>query len=231
MSNFCKALILLFIPIFGYSQNFFIVAKSANRAIIKRTITVPKTNYNALENISYLYNSPIIHSRNSYSLTLNTQIRKSHFIRPSDIVGPYNYDRLVAKLSRQIYNNKEWQRINKTTSYNGAHHLIMKSTINLIYQDLKELGIEVNLQEIQKNAPSIFHYHHGDPKYNYIFHNADEQYEVYKRSGMKILVLSQLTRIDLVNQLEGLEHFSDDYIRKVLAEAELWCNHYHMRWK
>ena len=234
MLKLSKPILLAFLISFQtdcYCQNIIAVSRAIRPTTITRTLILPESYYRPLYNLHNLYqNSSLTSYNGNLQLVINKQIYQKIYLHPRDIYGPYNYDRVVAKISREIYRDKIWKNLNKTTSYNGVHHLIMKSTIELIYNDLKKSGIEVSLSEMQNNAPSIFHPHHGNPKYNYIFHDYEHQYELYKKHGMKILVLHQLTEIDLVNQLEGLEHFSEEYINGVLKEAELWCKYYNMNW-
>ena len=115
--------------------------------------------------------------------------------------------------------------------YNGAHHLISKSTIKLIYLDLKAQGKEVSLNEMENNAPSIYHPLHGDQDYRNVFHNTEAQYYDYKRFGMKVTVASLLERIDELNVALGLGPYPLEYLDGVLKEAELWCKYWNIKWE
>ena len=155
---------------------------------------------------------------------------------PARVYGPYKYLKSFSKASNNplLVNEKyidNWKHINTTGYYNGAHHLINKSTIKLIYLDLKAEGKDVRLEEMQANAPAIFHPLHGDKDYLEVFHDSEQQYYDYKRFGMKVTVISSLERIDQVSMKLGLSPMPKDYLEGVLKEAELWCKYWEINWE
>lgn len=155
---------------------------------------------------------------------------------PARVYGPYKYLKAYSKASNNplLVNEKyidNWKHINTTGYYNGAHHLINKSTIKLIYLDLKAQGKDVRLEEMQANAPAIFHPLHGDKDYLEVFHDSEQQYYDYKRFGMKVTVISLLERIDQVSMKLGLSPMPIEYLESVLKEAELWCKYWEINWE
>jgi hypothetical protein len=150
--------------------------------------------------------------------------------------GPYKQLKAISRASQNplLVNDKyfdNWKHINTLGYYQGAHHLINKSTIKLIYKDLKAEGKDVKLNEMETNAPAIFHPLHGDQDFKNVFHNSEQQYYDYKRFGMKVLVISLLERIDEVGMKHGFTPFQQAYLEGVLKEAELWCKYYGMKWE
>ena len=226
---FCILFLLLTTNI--YSQNVIQLIRNLNTPVICRTI---RTNIQlndialrAIENqkLNYTFQT------NCYvELQLKKLITIKYLKNPMTIYGPYNYMRKISSIANFDYNLEQWRNINNTTGYNGVHHLIMKSTIKMIYQDLKKTNPRVSLIELENNCPSIFHPMHGNPRFKHIFHNPEQQYEQYKKFGMKITILSRLNEIDLVNQLIGQPHLSKEYIEGILKEAELWSKHNGLKW-
>lgn len=169
-------------------------------------------------------------------IQLERKLLENSIKSPNTVYGPYNYMRSFSAAARntELINKKfygTWKHINKTTGYNGAHHLISKATIKKIYKELKAEGKEVSLQEMENNAPAIFHPLHGDPKYKDIFHNIDEQYEDYKKFGMKVAIISVLAKIDSINIQTYMKRYPEWYLKGILKEAELWCKYYGIKWE
>lgn len=163
---------------------------------------------------------------------LLTQTLKS----PRTIYGPYNYVRTFSKISKDedLTSKKylqDWKHINDVTGYNGAHHIVNKYTLKLIWEKQKQSGIKTNLDDMQKNAPAIFHPYHGDPRFKDIFHNPEQQLHDYEVFGMKIVIISLLAQIDAVGIEMGLSKMPEDYLMGILKEAELWSKTYNLVWQ
>lgn len=167
---------------------------------------------------------------------IQRQLAERTLKSPGTIYGPYNYVRVFSKLSKEENltskrHIEDWKKISQTTSYNGAHHIINKYTIKLIYEDMKKQGHKVNLVDMQNNAPAIFHPYHGDPRFKHIFHNPEQQLHDYQLYGMKITIGSLLAKIDAVGQENGMPPMPIEYLIGILKEAELWCRTYGLVWQ
>lgn len=169
------------------------------------------------------------------NIELERVITANSLKNPAKVYGPYKYLKAYSKASKNplLVNEKyldNWKHINTTGYYNGAHHLINKSTIKLIYLDLKAEGKDVRLEEMQANAPAIFHPLHGDKDYLEVFHNSEQQYHDYKLFGMKVVVIGAIEKIDRTSIDLGFEPYSIEYLEGVLKEAELWCKYWGCCW-
>lgn len=242
MKKIC-ILLLCIIPSTVYSQNAVTLLRSLrtlNPTTLCRSINVPEAYAMEALNVGLYqgYNTRI--STNDIGCRIQVNIERQFLLNsiksPETVYGPYNYMRAFAKVTQddKLVNKKfldKWRKIHQTTGYNGAHHLISKSTIEMIYNDLKKQGKKVSLSDMQNNAPSIFHPLHGVPLYNNVFHNAEQQYYDYNRFGMKVTIISLLERIDEVNLKVGLKPMPEKYLQGVLIEAELWCKYYGLVWE
>lgn len=164
--------------------------------------------------------------------TLAAQTLKS----PRTIYGPYNYVRTFSKISKDetLTSQKhlrDWKRINDVNSYNGAHHLVNKYTLKIIWEQQRYNGIKTNLNDMQKNAPAIFHPLHGNKNYQHVFHNPIAQLHDYEMYGMKVVIIDLLQQIDEAAVSEGLPRMPEQYMLGVLKEAELWCKNYNLVWE
>lgn len=213
--------------------------RRGNSAIITRRINVPYVVGAPALRVAQLNktdNCLVAMQGFRLNIELERTIASNSLKRPERVYGPYKLLKAYSRASNNevLINRKyidNWKRINTTGYYNGAHHLVNKYTIKRIYLDLKEQGEDVRLEEMQANAPAIFHPLHGNPAYKDVFHNTEEQYYDYKRFGMKVTVAGLLERIDEVNVSLGFEPYSAEYLDGVLKEAELWCKYWNIRWE
>lgn len=225
----------------AYSQNLIELWRPLQRAksaIVHRQIRVPREfEYSAMQ-VAKLdkrndFSSSII--GNELYLNIEREIFANSLKDPVKIYGPYTYTKAFSRASSNpiLVNEKyidNWKHINTTGYYNGAHHLINKSTIKLIYSDLKAQGKPVRLNEMQANAPAIFHPLHGNTDYSRIFHNSERQYYEYKRFGMKVVIISAIEDIDRASIELGFQPYPQEYLEGILIESQLWCEYWGIEW-
>ena len=153
---------------------------------------------------------------------------------PERLYGGYNYLKLLSRLSRNKLIDKNflhiWKNINKTQTYNGVHHIVNKSTLQEIYLRANLKG-RVRLDEMQNNAPAVFHSLHGNPAYKDIFHNRDKQVETYFKYGMKAVIDDFFNEVSIASRKEGVRFFSKEVIENTYKEAHLWCNTFNCKWE
>lgn len=245
-----KKFLLILITLIGgelvYSQNIISIGRSLRHfrtpTKVTRQIRVPIANtHNALEvaRLQSLQRQTHYTFTNTSTLsviTLERQLAKHTLQHPVTITGPYNYVRVFSGLSKEaeLVDPKfaeEWKYIQKAQDYNGAHHIINKYTLKLIWEEQRANGIKTNLSDMQKNAPAIFHPLHGNPVYKEIFHNPEQQLKDYQMYGMKITILSILEKIDEIHQANDWPRLPETYIQTVLKEAEMWSRTYHLIWE
>lgn len=244
-----KFLLILIILIGGelvYSQNIISIGRSLRHfrtpTKITRQIRVPIANtHNAIEvaklqSLQRQTHYTLTNTSTLSVITLERQLAKHTLQHPISIVGPYNYVRVFSGLSKEteLLDPKfaeEWKYIQKAQDYNGAHHIINKYTLKLIWEEQRAKGIKTNLSDMQKNAPAIFHPLHGNPAYKEIFHDPEQQLKDYHTYGMKITILSILERIDEIHQANDWPQLPKVYIQTVLKEAEMWSRTYHLIWE
>lgn len=242
MNRWLLLLILMTLALVGYSQNAVELLRPMHRAsgaIICRKITVPARLGAPAIRVAQLNpkdNCYVSIRGFSVNVDLERIIASNSLKNPARVYGPYKYLKAYSRASNNpiLVNDKyidNWKHINTTGYYNGAHHLINKYTIKRIYLDLKAEGKDVHLNEMQANAPAIFHPLHGDKDFIKVFHDSDQQYYDYKRYGMKVTVISLLERIDEVNISLGFEPYSQEYLDGVLKETELWCKYWEINWE
>lgn len=232
----------LLLPSACFSQNAVTLLRPRNlstSAIIVRKINVPMILGAQAVRVARL------DKNNFYEISIdkfrvNVEIQREITFKslrnPIGVYGPYKYLKTVSKASQNplLVNDKyidNWKHIHTLGYYQGAHHLINKSTIKMIYKDLKEQGYDVHLNEMEANAPAIFHPLHGDQDFREVFHNSEQQYYDYKLFGMKVVVISLLERIDEIGMAHGLKPYSQEYLEGVLKEAQLWCIYYNIKWE
>lgn len=236
----CLLLILL-LPTACYAQNAVELLRPIHRgksAILCREINVPYVLGAPALRVAQLNpkDNCFVSSRGArINISLEREILANSLKEPMRVQGPYKLLKAYSRASKNpiLVNEKyidNWKHINTTGYYNGAHHLISKSTIKLIYLDLKAQGKDVSLNEMESNAPSIYHPLHGDQDYKDVFHDTEAQYYDYKRFGMKVTVASLLERIDELNVALGLGPYPLEYLDGVLKEAELWCKYWGCCW-
>lgn len=246
-------------PVFAQSA-FSVVRKATKLAtsfkpiVISRTVSVssaqlPLATQVCLSRIPCTVSAPKKLPSQLETAVARAQIEAQFAIprlnRPENIYGGYNYLRTMTKLSLKLPNNVEkdyqgtWQKINLTRTYNGAHHIVNKTTLEEIFLQMKEQArargeeFNVNLSEMQNNAPAIFHRLHGNPEFSYIFHNRERQLQIYYQSGMKAVIDDFFEQINMVAEESGglILQVPQSVIEGTYLEAELWCKTFNLRWE
>lgn len=245
----------------AFSQSVFSVVRKSNKLatafkpiVISRSVLVPSAQLPLATRVCMARMPVALSSPEKLSIRLNTiistaQIETQFAIprlnRPENIYGGYNYLRTMTKLSLKLPNNVEkayqetWQKINLTRTYNGAHHIVNKTTLEEIFLRMKEQArargeeFNVNLSEMQNNAPAIFHRLHGNPQFNHIFHNRERQLHIYYRSGMKAVIEDFFEQVNMVAEESGglILQVPQSVIEGTYLEAELWCKTFNLRWE
>lgn len=244
----------------AFGQNAFSIvqqAKNAKRfraAVVCRELYAPAAQA-ALAKATVDLRLPRYAKVSHTNIRPNTHIRfpqvciKSEFsipllANPNSIYGGYNYLKTVAKLSH-TQNAVEpayvrmWHLINDTNTFHGAHHIVNKSTLKIIFEDMQEkawsLGRDLpfTLSEMQNNAPGIFHMLHGHPAYQRLFHNTERQLDIYYESGVKGILDDFFERLDQITISSGGDIPSPNpaAVEGTYKEAELWSKTFHLRWK
>lgn len=226
-------LVLIVLPLEGLSQNVYRVAKATNNAILinRTTIVAPELSMWARWAISDKSNQ-ILTSKVKKQIALEATI-KQEVCFPVDVSGGYNYLKLVA---REMKGCDGWENISRTRGYNGAHHIINKTVIDVICADIKanarlrgkEIHLDVN--EVKNNAPAIFHPYHNRQGYAHIFHNPKEQIRLYYTIGVRGIIEDFFIRVNELNKAEGLPPYPEEFIEHTLKEAALWAKHYGLHW-
>lgn len=156
------------------------------------------------------------------------------FCKPSEIYGSYNYLRLC---SQNMRTNPEWLVINKTSSYNGVHHIINASTLSELYkitvQNYKDglIAIYPFEDEFTRNAPGIFHKLHNHPEFTQLFHNKEMQLYTYANYGIKGILDNFFQMIAILNESKGIEQISPEIIEGTYLETKMWCDYYGLKWE
>lgn len=228
-----------------YSQSIVGIARNVRfkPVVIRRTIRVPIARTHEAIYVGRAHQRLFRNTRytftNTSSLTLikiERELSRHTLESPQQLFGSYNHLRAHSKVSknRALIMKKyeeEWKRINDAQGYNGIHHIINKYSIKLIHDQAKREGRKFNLDEAQKNAPAIYHPLHGDPKYQHIFHNPVEQYEIYMQFGMKSVILNKLREINELNIEKGFPELPEEYIDGLVKETELWTRYHGLMWE
>lgn len=171
---------------------------------------------------------------NNKSIEYLTQQIDQSLCKPAEIYGGYNYLRLCSQNMRA---NPEWLTINKTSSYNGVHHIINISTLSELYkiavQNYKDglIGIYPFEDEFMRNAPGIFHKLHNHPEFTSLFHNKEMQLYIYENYGIKGILDNFFQTVAILNQSKGLEQISDEIVKGTYLETKLWCDYYGLKWE
>ena len=228
------AIILLFLATNVYSQNLFKAAgKGKNFINISRTTVVRSDMKSLAEAVLRDRSSNIIEQVVKQELILQTIIEQP-FCSPEEVPGGYNYLRTVSKEMRA---ENFWKDIVDSDSYNGAHHIINKSVLEVIYKDLEIRARQANTKldftfdEFQSNAPAVFHPFHNVTKYKHIFHNRERQLRLYYSEGVFGCVEDYFKQINEVNALKGLRLYDQEFKRTTLLETMLWARRYGLTWK
>ena len=203
-------IIILFLFFFvsanSYSQSVFRFIGRGSALTVTRTITTNSIYLNIARNALLaqgLTNIRVI-SPTALQVTYSPGI-----VTPAIVIGPNSY---LKGVSRAFKGAAEWQTVNVGTGYNGAHHIVTKFVI-------KQIG---GSDEAIHNGPSVFHPLHNRPEYVDAFHNHQRQLEIYKVGGIKGIVQ------DFFDRVPG---FTDDEIKVMLLESELWAKHWGLKWQ
>lgn len=203
-------IIILFFCVFvsfnSYSQNVFRFIGKGSALKVTRTITTNQINMELARSILAAQTSATVRVIDPVTVqaTFNPGI-----VTPAIVLGPNSYLRGV---SQAFKGATEWQNVNKGTGYNGAHHIVTKFVIS-------EIGGNA---EAIRNGPSVFHPLHNKPEYIDLFHNHQRQLELYKQGGIKGIVE------DFFERVPG---FTDEEIKLMLLESELWSKHWGLKWQ
>ena len=163
---------------------------------------------------------------------------------PSTLWGSYHYLRVLTSLSRRqgAVNpkfEKEWKSVFQIGGYNGVHHIVNKSTLKTIYQEMKRKAIQkgevftVNLDELQREAPGSLHPFHGRPEYSVLFHNVDRQLDLYRQGGIRAIVTDYFNELQRIHQMypQKAPQPSQEVVNNTLLEAQLWSETFGLRWQ
>lgn len=189
-----------------YSQSIYKFIGKGVELQVERTITTNQIYLNIARNVLLaqgLQNIRVI-SPTALQVTYNPGI-----VTPAIVIGPNSYLKGVSKAFKGA---AEWQAVNAGTGYNGAHHIVTKFVI-------KQIG---GNDEAIRNGPSVFHPLHNKPEYVDVFHNHQRQLEIYKVGGIKGIVT------DFFDRVPG---FTDDEVKIMLLESELWSKHWGFKWQ
>ena len=189
-----------------YSQSVYkFIGKGVNLQV-SRTITTNQIYLNLARDILKAQGATNIRIISPVALqaTFNPGI-----VTPAIVLGPNSY---LKGVSRAFKGAAEWQAVNAAKGYNGAHHIVTKFVI-------QQIG---GSEEAIRNGPSVFHPLHNRPEYVDIFHNHQRQLEIYKADGIKGIVE------DFFKRVEG---FTDEEVKIMLLESELWSKHWGFKWQ
>lgn len=193
-------------PLNSYSQNVFRFIGKGAALKVTRTITTNQINMALARSILAAHTGATV--RVIDNVTVQATFSPG-IVTPAIVLGPNSYLRGV---SQAFKGATEWQNVNLGTGYNGAHHIVTKFVI-------KQIG---GSDEAIRNGPSVFHPLHNRPEYVDAFHNHQRQLEIYKVGGIKGIVQ------DFFDRVPG---FTDDEIKVMLLESELWAKHWGLKWQ
>lgn len=235
--------LILVLPLQLHSQNVVRIATSLRNlrpSNLHRIIEVPFYRLDVIsvaeqQALNRRIKWQLLNTDKELQVTITRQLTENSLKSTQEIYGPYNYVRTFSKLAKteQLVDKRykqNWKHINDVTSYNGAHHIINKYTLKLIYNEMKEKGKKVNLKDMQNNAPAIFHPLHGNPAYKDIFHNPEKQLEDYNKYGMKTAILMILYEINIAAIENNIPPMPFEQIQGILIETEFWCRTYGLVW-
>ena len=189
-----------------YSQSIYKFIGKGLELQVERTITTNQIYINLARNV--LLEQGFTNIR----VISETSLQVTYFpgiVTPAVVLGPNSY---LKGVSRAFKGAKEWKSVAAGTGYNGAHHIVTKFVI-------KQIG---GSEEAIKNGPSVFHPLHNKPEYVDIFHNHQRQLKIYNKTGIKGIVE------DFFNRANG---FTDDEVKLMLLESELWAKHWGFKWQ
>lgn len=190
---------------------------------------------------------PYIHKIQSAKLKrtmIEAQFAIARLSRPEKAYGGYNYLRTLTKLSYKPKNvdphyQAAWRDINNSLTYNGAHHIVNKRTLEEIYLMEQEKARQkgepylINLGEMQNNAPAVFHRLHGNPHFRHIFHNQERQLFLYQQYGVKGIIEDFFFQLEQISKESSyaIPAVPPSVIENTYLEAELWCKTFNLRWE
>lgn len=224
-------LFVVFIFLFtnSFSQNTYTLVRASKAlegiVINRATITYPK-HLNSAYNAILTQTNSIDVSRIQEQIILQTQIQQSR-CHPMEVVGGYNYLRTVSK---GMAGCEGWGRIRQGGGYNGAHHIISKSTLDVIFKQRKEKTY-LNYSDFQRNAPAIFHPFHNNKNFEHLFHDSPRQLELYNKGGVSYILSDFFFNINEINRRYGLPEYAPELINRSFIEAKFWADTYGLRWK
>lgn len=189
-----------------YAQNVFRFIGKGSALKVTRTITTNQIYVNLARDI--LRAQGLTNIRAISPTALQVTYRPG-IVTPAIVIGPNSY---LKGVSRAFRGTKGWKKVNVGGGYNGAHHIVTKFVIQQIGGN----------NEAIRNGPSVFHPLHNKPEYVDIFHNHQRQLEIYKVGGIKGIVE------DFFNRAPG---FTDDEVKIMLLESELWSKHWGLKWQ
>ncbi len=163
---------------------------------------------------------------------------------PSSIWGSYAYLRAIVSLASKeesvhpLY-AKEWKKIYSDDSYRGIHHIVNRSTLRTIYLEKQQKALlnkepfVIKLNELQRNAPASLHPFHGDFRYTGFFHNSARQLDLYRKGGIRLIVLDYFRELMKLHKKYPKEapFIPKAVIDNTLLEAKLWSEAYGLNWE
>lgn len=161
-----------------------------------------------------------------------TQDIKQSYCDPEKVYGGYNYLKVCAR----NLSGDSWKSINKTKAYNGVHHIVNVQTLKVLYQESQErfekgeIKLHPLFNEMVLNAPGIFHKYHNNSAFGRVFHNPEEQLEIYALSGIKGILDKFFEDIRVLNSVQGLSQIDAEVVSGTYVEAKLWCDHFGLVW-
>ena len=253
MKRIILLIILFILPGVLYSQSAFKVLRLINKSkshkivnICRSTIVSPK-NAHIAKNVVKQVNPYFLKINGDNGCTTRIDILTEFSVpilkNPETLYGGYNYLRIIASISKEkgIVDKKylfKWKNINKTQGYNGVHHIINKSTLKEIHSIMKKeyrnngRVFNIRLDEMQNNAPAIFHRLHGHPAYTNTFHNMEMQLLIYEQRGVSGIIDNFFIKAKLISASSRgtIPMYSYEVIRGTYLEAELWAKTFGLKW-
>lgn len=227
-------ILLLFVSVNCFAQNIYqVITKTPEIIKVGRTVVVSPSTVPIAKNALFNRSEEILTEKVKKQVILQTVINQP-ICKPEEVAGGYNYLRIA---NREMHNEEGWEDVACSSLYNGAHHIINKSVLEVIYTDLRFRArtrgetLPFNLADVQSNAPAMFHIYHNHPKYRNFFHDRDRQLRLYYSKGVFGILDDFLRRVDEVNAKEGLPPYSEKFKQTTLLEAELWAKHYGLKWR
>ena len=226
-------IILLFLPLFSFSQNIYQVVTRTPKIInIGRTVIVKPKVVATAERAILARSTGLLRTNIEKQVMLQSVI-KQPVCYPEEVAGGYNYLRLM---NREMHSEEGWEYVACSNLYNGAHHIINKSALEIIYFDIKKHqagtnGLDFNLTELQANAPAVFHVYHNSTRYRHFFHDRERQIRIYYKKGVSGVLDDFFKQVEKINEKEGLPSYSEEFKKTTFLEAELWARHYGLLWK